>query len=66
MKKLPELFYICCMMMGHGQLRVRAAIHGILMNIIHSLFSIPEVADNGIQWEIGILGKREGMCDGVD
>ena len=35
------------MMMGRGHIRVRAIIHGILMNTLNSLLSIPKVNENG-------------------
>ena len=44
---MPDLFYICVMMMGNGQLKVRAAIHGVIVNTIHSILSIPQIIDNG-------------------
>ncbi len=47
MNKLADLFYLCAMMMGRGNIRVRAIIHGILMNTLNSLLSIPKVNENG-------------------
>ncbi len=52
LNKLPDLFYICAMMMGHGPIRIRAAIHGILMNTINSLFAVPKISENGIYTSI--------------
>lgn len=46
LKNMPDLFYICVMMMGNGQLKVRAAIHGVIVNTIHSILSIPQIIDN--------------------
>lgn len=46
-KNLADIFYICVLMMAHGQVLVRATIHGILLNTIQSLASLPEVMQNG-------------------
>ena len=44
---LPDIFYVCVMMMGHGCVSTRAAIHGVLINSIHALLSLPQVLNNG-------------------
>lgn len=35
------------MLMGHGPASSKAAIHGVLVNVIHSLLSVPQVIENG-------------------
>ena len=44
---LPDLFYLCVMLMGHGPASSKAAVHGVLVNVIHSLLAVPQVIENG-------------------
>ena len=41
------MFYLCVMLMGHGPASSKAAVHGVLVNVIHSLLAVPEVIENG-------------------
>ena len=34
-------------MMGHGPPYIKAAIHGIIVNTLHALLTIPQIMDNG-------------------
>ena len=44
---LTDVFYLCVLMMAYGPVFVRATIHGIIMNMVQSLGSLPEVMSNG-------------------
>lgn len=44
---LPELCYITTMLMGHGDTLLRTTMHGIVLNILHSLTMLPELSHSG-------------------
>ena len=52
------------MMMGNGQLKVRAAIHGVIVNTIHSILSIPQIINNGKTLGEWMGGWMSGWVDG--
>ena len=54
---LADMFYLCVLMMGYGPVFVRATIHGIVINTVQSLASLPEVMGNGTS-----LGTDCLMC----
>lgn len=43
LKHLPDIFYICVLLMVHGPTIVRASCHGILLNTVQSLATLPSV-----------------------
>jgi neurofibromin 1 len=43
---LPDLFYLCVMMIGHGPTYAKAGIHSIIINSLNSLLSLPKILDN--------------------
>lgn len=55
-KNLTDIFYFCLLLMALGPVFVRATVHGIIINTVQSLASLPEVMANG---ELG-EGVREG------
>ena len=46
-KNLADIFYFCVLMMAHGPVFVRSTIHGIVLNTIQSLASLPEIMASG-------------------
>ena len=44
---LPELCYITTMLMGQGDTLLRTTMHGIVLNILHSLTMLPELSHSG-------------------
>lgn len=46
-RNLADIFYICVLMMALGPVFVRATIHGIILNTVQSLASLPEVMADG-------------------
>ena len=46
-KNLSDVFYLCIIMMAYGPSFVKATIHGIVLNTVQSLASLPEVMANG-------------------
>ena len=48
MKNLADVFYLCILMMAYGPSFVKATIHGIVLNTVQSLASVPEVMANGM------------------
>ena len=46
-KNLTDVFYLCVIMMAYGPSYVKATIHGIILNMVQSLASLPEVMANG-------------------
>lgn len=46
-KNLTDVFYLCIIMMAYGPSFVKATIHGIVLNTVQSLASLPEVMANG-------------------
>ena len=48
-KNLTDVFYLCIIMMASGPAFVKATIHGIVLNTVQSLASVPEVMANGTQ-----------------
>ena len=46
-KNLTDVFYLCIIMMAYGPPFVKATIHGIVLNTVQSLASLPEVMANG-------------------
>ena len=47
-KNLTDVFYLCIIMMAYGSSFVKATIHGIVLNTVQSLASVPEVMANGM------------------
>ncbi|CAI8022725.1 Neurofibromin [Geodia barretti] len=45
-KNLTDVFYLCIIMMGNGPSFVKATIHGIVLNTVQSLASVPEIMAN--------------------
>ena len=45
---MADIFYFCVLMMAHGPAFVQATIHGIILNTVQSLASLPEVMANGV------------------
>ncbi len=50
-KHIADIFYICVLMMAYGPVFVRATIHGIILNTVQSLASLPQVMANGMMRE---------------
>ena len=46
-KNLADVFYLCVLMMAYGPAFTRATIHGIIINTVQSVGSLPEVLANG-------------------
>ena len=46
-KFAADIFYSCMLMMAHGSKFMRATIHGILLNTMQSIASVPEIMANG-------------------
>ena len=46
-RNLADIFYFCVLMMAYGPVFVRATIHGIILNSVQSLASLPQVMENG-------------------
>lgn len=45
-KNLADIFYLCVLMMALGPVFIRATVHGILLNTLQSLASLPQVMAN--------------------
>ena len=45
---MADVFYLCIIMMAYGPSFVKATIHGIVLNTVQSLASVPEVMANGM------------------
>lgn len=56
MKNVADIFYFCVLLMALGPVFVRATIHGIILNTVQSLASLPEVMADGK----GKVGEGEG------
>lgn len=66
-KNLADIFYICMLMMAHGPVFVRATMHGIILNTVQSLASLPQVMANGMyiyshQWELYRMDYMDITC----
>ena len=46
-KNLADVFYLSVLMMAYGPAFTRATIHGIVINTVQSVGSLPEVLANG-------------------
>ena len=46
-KNLADVFYLCVLMMAYGPAFTRATIHGIIINTVQSVGSLPEVLASG-------------------
>ncbi len=46
---LPELFYIVLLLFSTGSSLARATVHGLLINIVHSLYTTMVTPDNKLQ-----------------
>ena len=44
---LPELCYITTMLMSQGDTVLRTTMHGVVLNILHSLTMLPELSHSG-------------------
>ncbi len=46
-RNLADVFYLCILMMAYGPVFIRATIHGIVLNIVQSLSSLPQLVGKG-------------------